>query len=710
MRRFLTTFVSCTLATLAGAADAPVMAQLTIADGQRLTQHFQASVIGRLWADPALAALRAKADEAMPMLEAELGFSPLAVPAALTTAQATLFGLPDGATPAQIAIFNRTADFRLQAGLGQFAAQIFTKLKHEGDHVDLPGVSEAVILKGGQVVLAHGDGQLLLASDPGRRLPVPIAPSPHDVTIRFDGKALTDTILRTLTPTKQAKADGLIKALHRFQVPVDGHLDITPTHNASHVAAKTTLPFLAQVDLTMCARLPANAYSVYLLGLDGGLLWDDLIAPVITASATADGKTAAEYLTIPDQELAALGATTTLKELISGIRGTILFAQTPGAPLPGYTAAIPRSPSLDQLLGIALKQTGNELPPEGEAVPVTIPNVPLPIHLIRDRSHWVVTSDMTLASTWSTNADGGWLASPLGKLASQKIAPKTFMLTVTDTVAELRAMQGYLGMWLGAMPFEPKEKQAVMRAFASLIANAGLSHEVIQQRGELLVSEGESLLGGGSVVVVAIIAAIAIPNLLESRVVSNEAAAAMSLKSGVFPALVQFQAGGYRDRDLDNIGEYGFFSEMSGGPITNNNNNPQLRLLPERWNSPTPELNNYRFALYLPDGKGGAVGAADQPPVPAAPAADAGERFFVAYAWPVDSDAGRKVFALTNSGQVYVMNADEVDPLPPAWNAVFGGAGTGWNDEPVWPVHQGGGRGPGPQPRRQAEPEAAPPF
>ena len=49
------------------------------------------------------------------------------------------------------------------------------------------------------------------------------------------------------------------------------------------------------------------------------------------------------------------------------------------------------------------------------------------------------------------------------------------------------------------------------------------------------------------IAIIAIIAAIAIPNLLESRISSNEAAAASSLKSGVFPAQVQFQAGNYVD-------------------------------------------------------------------------------------------------------------------------------------------------------------------
>ncbi len=58
------------------------------------------------------------------------------------------------------------------------------------------------------------------------------------------------------------------------------------------------------------------------------------------------------------------------------------------------------------------------------------------------------------------------------------------------------------------------------------------------------------------IAIIAIIAAIAIPNLLESRITSQEAAAASALKSGLFPAEVQFQAGDYADADGNGIGTY----------------------------------------------------------------------------------------------------------------------------------------------------------
>src|SRR6185503_12435050 len=58
------------------------------------------------------------------------------------------------------------------------------------------------------------------------------------------------------------------------------------------------------------------------------------------------------------------------------------------------------------------------------------------------------------------------------------------------------------------------------------------------------------------IAIIAIIAAIAIPNLLESRVTAQESSAAAALKSGLLPAEVQFQAGGYADLDTNGIGTY----------------------------------------------------------------------------------------------------------------------------------------------------------
>ncbi len=66
------------------------------------------------------------------------------------------------------------------------------------------------------------------------------------------------------------------------------------------------------------------------------------------------------------------------------------------------------------------------------------------------------------------------------------------------------------------------------------------------------------------IAIIAIIASIAIPNLLESRITANEGAAAGSLKSSIFSSCVQFQAGTYQDSDGNGVGEHGHIQDMAG--------------------------------------------------------------------------------------------------------------------------------------------------
>ena len=97
------------------------------------------------------------------------------------------------------------------------------------------------------------------------------------------------------------------------------------------------------------------------------------------------------------------------------------------------------------------------------------------------------------------------------------------------------------------------------------------------------------------IAIIAIIAAIAIPNLLESRITANESAAASSLRAGVLPGQTQFQAGGYVDPDLNGRGVFsGNFPSMAGTailaasvPAILDPPNKKLGLLGPQWNNNT---------------------------------------------------------------------------------------------------------------------------
>jgi prepilin-type N-terminal cleavage/methylation domain-containing protein len=183
------------------------------------------------------------------------------------------------------------------------------------------------------------------------------------------------------------------------------------------------------------------------------------------------------------------------------------------------------------------------------------------------------------------------------------------------------------------------------------------------------------------IAIIAIIAAIAIPNLLESRVTANEAAASASLKSGVFAAQVQFQGGSYQDADLDNVGEYGTLgmlagkaatSKMSGGgaagtPGTSGSTtNTGLSLLQGPLASATGAATSRSASGYL--FWGGAPSETNASGVTqnfliesntgvytidAADTADNGEKYFVVGCAPDKyGDSGRRVFLMTSDGMV----------------------------------------------------------
>jgi len=145
------------------------------------------------------------------------------------------------------------------------------------------------------------------------------------------------------------------------------------------------------------------------------------------------------------------------------------------------------------------------------------------------------------------------------------------------------------------------------------------------------------------IAIIAIIAAIAIPNLLESRISSNEAAAASSLKSGVFPGEVQFQAGNYVDLGgpslpvaPDGIGDFAvLYTAMSGATAAAIGTNlpvVPLALLPQTWDVALPNVNNYLFTL-----------------------GSNYEMAFCAACYPGDqaSGIGRRCFAINTGGTVY---------------------------------------------------------
>ncbi len=552
------------------------------------------------------------------------------------------------------------------------------------------GADEAILLPDGAQVLARFGSVLAVGKKEKVHKPGAVPASEHDVSIHVDGAALAAAIRAHVEEPDAKAADQVLAILKPYAVPIQADVDLVADGLLTTSSMDATVNWLTPVDRAFFGHLPATAYSCSALGLDGQLLWKDLIKPLLGVIAEKDGNPPDQVETMFNAGASAAGLTVQLADLVGDLKGTFFATSTPGAPIPGLTIGIPRSPALDQVVTFALKQLQNDPPAEGMSTSIIIPNVPVPINLVRSAAAWVITTDSALAASWSAAPTTDWSATPLGKLATGKIDAETTSFSVSDTPTELRSVQGFLAMGMAGVPLEPPMKQAIINGLGQVIAQSGLSYQVGKQGKGRLTGEGRGLLGMGSMTgvgAIAMVAAIAIPNLLESRISSNDAAAASSLKSGVFPAEVQFQAGNYQDRDKDGIGDFGFFGEMAGGPIPGRTDKVTLALLPATWNAVSPVINDYQFSVYIPDGKGGAMSAADDHAIIDPLNNERPESSFVAYGWPVKAAHGAHMFAITTSGTVYAIPFKAGDAAP-AWNALFGGKG--WHDPVVWEVYRRG--------------------
>jgi hypothetical protein len=439
-------------------------------------------------------------------------------------------------------------------------------------------------------------------------------------------------------------------------------------------------PGIKAVDRSLFARLPENTLMAVAIGYDTKSYWT-LLEPMLLEVITKQqpGMTRDQIVTAVEDQLAGLGIPLTFPDLVQAIDGTIMLAVTPGAPFPAVTLVVPRSKAVDNGLRFVAAMQKWEIPAEGSSAPVTIPNVPLPMNLIADKSYWVISTDPTLPTTW--NAGGkGWTSSPAMTLAFEKAGPDAALIGASDTNAVLRTAGGFLAL----IPFpDAKDKQTATVLLARASAAASTGYLVGQQRGKTWELEARGLMGFGAIPAIA--GAIAIPNLIQTRDRANEVGVVSLLRSGVFPAQIQFQAGAYIDQNGDNVGEFGFFSEMAGGPLTGQPETMKLALLPEIWDNAQPLVHGYRFSCWLPDGKGGALGGGNGLRPQNAAAAKAQSERFVVYAWAGD-DASKPVYALTQTGTIYSHAGVTIGQDGPSWNALFGEGG--WDAEPQWEPHR----------------------
>jgi prepilin-type N-terminal cleavage/methylation domain-containing protein len=166
------------------------------------------------------------------------------------------------------------------------------------------------------------------------------------------------------------------------------------------------------------------------------------------------------------------------------------------------------------------------------------------------------------------------------------------------------------------------------------------------------------------VAIIAIIASIAIPNLLSARLNANESAAIATLKN-ISSAQAQAQASGSIDVNINGAGEYGFFAELAGAVgVRDATGNPSAteRISPPVLSGAFGNVNGsrvvrsggYIFQMYLPDAVAVAVPEAATGGVGAvAPDAAQSEVLWCCYAWPSSrGNSGKRAFFVNQSGDV----------------------------------------------------------
>ena len=165
------------------------------------------------------------------------------------------------------------------------------------------------------------------------------------------------------------------------------------------------------------------------------------------------------------------------------------------------------------------------------------------------------------------------------------------------------------------------------------------------------------------VAIIAIIASIAIPNLLSARLNANESAAIATLKN-ISSAQAQCQASGVIDENNNGAGEYGYFGELSGADEVRINGG----LSTTEFISPAVLSNafgnvaasrvvrsGYVFQMYLP----GLGGTNFMPEAPGGGATastvdpNAAEVLWCCYAWPSSyGNSGKRTFFINQGGDV----------------------------------------------------------
>jgi len=187
------------------------------------------------------------------------------------------------------------------------------------------------------------------------------------------------------------------------------------------------------------------------------------------------------------------------------------------------------------------------------------------------------------------------------------------------------------------------------------------------------------------VLIIAIVAAFALPVLFRSKISAHETGSIQALRT-ISTNQTLFVNNIKVDEDLDGMGEYGFFQELAGA-VQPRDGSQQVRagefLAPELgWVNANgqPGKDGYLFQMCLPDGTGTFVTEGHGVVNPIGPnLCDGAEHNFICYAWPVlRNRSGQRVFVIHSEGIIFFTTNSDGAALTysglngaPAANAAF---------------------------------------
>ena len=631
---------------------------VTAPDFARTRERFASSVYAMIWQHPLLAKARAGLERESAEAEAKGRPSPLKVCAALSQAHFAFLGL---------SAEKMNPKMRLQFDIGDYAESMWQYIAEKGEAVPAPAGADAAFLKDGGKERAARFASTIVLSTLADPVKVEVAPSQHD----FEAHArLNDVfeIIGTLPDVDKTALENARKSLKSelmqasVQIKENGILE----HFFMDYSGE---PIPGVVDLSIFEALPKECLLVGAMHSSGAFMKQQIQEAGVEADPA-----------IRQIDMLLQGFGTSYVDLIGGINGTVAFAVTPAAPFPALSVFLPRSPEVDALLSGLLAQINLPVPADGTPMALPIPNMPILVQLGKNDSHWILSSDAMhmqglLNKTAATFAEG-----PLSAVMKQQAGAGCSVIGAYDTQKIIALVMQYLAF----IP-DPEIKMQLSDLLLNIQQRVEPGYMVLNQVDKGFTYRAEGLFGG-YFSVVPIIAAIAIPNLLESRVTANQSAAMATMRSAIFASQVQFQAGAYNDSDANGVGRYGFINELSGNVAVAGAEAGDIRLLvgPLAQPNEPAQAVGYYFKVYLPHGKGRAFKNAKQ--IRNAQLNDEGdmEMRFIVYAWPISSETGRQIFAMTQDGQIVVPEEPynyEYDAVNmPPWNLIWGAEGR-WGDK-----------------------------